>query len=324
LAGRVLVAGLVLGGAALYGQTAQSAGTVSAATIAAQGAALQGPLSLKMDDADAGYSSSSSQTTEAPQVAANTADHFNFVNAMQYGGGRQRSGRPRYRGSNSNADGSAKWDFYAGGGFGLPTGDQTNYLSTGWGIQAGVGRNFNHLLGVNAEFDYDHFGMTNSTIDNYAGLYGDPTNTNGFGGNSHIWSMSLNPIVNLRSGEGLGAYVTGGVGFYHKVANFTLPEQSCDPYILELYGICEPIAQNVNVDHYTSNAPGFNIGLGATYKFSRFASERFYGEVRYVRILNQYRPGLTSPTDTTYTGYNYFPLNSQKTSYLPVKLGLRF
>jgi hypothetical protein len=166
--------------------------------------------------------------------------------------------------------------------------------------------------------------MTNSAINNYAGLYGDPTNTNGFGGNIHAWSFSLQPVVNLKSGEGLGAYITGGVGFYHKVTNFTLPEQGCDPTYYYYYGICIPVSQNVNIDHYTSNAPGFDGGFGLTYKFSRFASERFYAEVRYVYIANQYKNGLTSANAPTYSGFNYFPQNSQHTSYIPVKFGLRF
>jgi hypothetical protein len=134
-------------------------------------------------------------------------------------------------------------------------------------------------------------------------------------------SLSLQPIVNLRSGEGLGAYITGGVGYYHKVANFTLPqeEEYCDPY----YG-CEEYEAPENIDHYTSNAAGFDGGFGVTYKFSRFANERLYAEVRYVYMANQYKPGLTVANQLTYTGFNYFPQNSQHTSYMPVKIGLRF
>jgi hypothetical protein len=271
---------------------------------------------------------------------------------MQYGGGRQRYGRPRYRGGNTNADGSPKWDFYVGGGFGLPVGTQSNYLTTGWGLQFGGGRMFNKLIGVNLEFAYDHFGMTSATLNNQENLYnnyiilynqycaGNPSDPGcvangggatpiaGLGGNSHIWSFSLQPIVNLKSGEGLGAYITGGVGFYHKVANFTVPSESeyCDYY----YG-CYPIQSNQVIDHYTSNAPGFDVGFGVTYKFSRFASERLYAEVRYVYVVNSARPGVDAATCTSLSCAsangniaNDFPQNSNRTSYIPVKFGLRF
>jgi hypothetical protein len=138
-----------------------------------------------------------------------------------------------------------------------------------------------------------------------------------------VWSFTVEPIVNLRSGEGLGAYVTGGGGYYHKVANFTVPEigEECDPY----YG-CYDYEANQIIDHYTSNAFGVNAGFGVTYKFSRFASERLYAEVRYVYIFNQYKPGVTFSTASAANAdvANDFPYNSQRTSYFPVKVGIRF
>ncbi|HVG27341.1 MAG TPA: hypothetical protein VM865_07030, partial [Acidobacteriaceae bacterium] len=132
--------------------------------------------------------------------------------------------------------------------------------------------------------------------------------------------LSINPIVNIYSGQGLGAYVTGGVGFYHKVGNFTLPQNGryCSYYY------CYNYVANQVIDHYTSNAPGFNGGFGVTYKFSRFSTQRLYAEVRYVYMKNEYKPGLTPANIDTYTGYNYFPQNSQTTTYIPVKFGLRF
>jgi hypothetical protein len=334
-AGRGLaVAALLMGGALVYAQTAQAGSAPAAATTAvAQSAAQRAPLlNLQTPAADltsdAAYSSSSSTNDDVSgtEVAANNLEHLNLVDAMQYGGGRRRYGRPRYRGGNTNADGSPKYDFYVGGGFATPEGDQSDYLTTGWGLQFGGGRMFNKLFGVNLEIGYDEFGMTGTTINNQSELYYDDTaGDTGLGANSHIWSISLQPVVNLHSGEGLGAYVTGGVGFYHKVGNFTIPqeEEECD----EFYG-CYVFEGNANVDHYTSNAPGFDGGVGLTYKFSRFASERLYAEVRFVHIDNSYRPAdYTLDPDGggyTFTGWNLFPQNSQKTSYIPVKFGLRF
>lgn len=317
--GRMLatMALVATGGFILQAQTPQTTGT-PAPTVSAQE-----PI-LNLQTADSGEQAYSSSDAEqvGTEVAANTKP-FDFVNAMQYGGGRQRYGRPRYRGGNTNADGSPKYDFYVGGGFGMPIGTQSNYLSTAWGFHGGGGRMFNRLVGVNLEFSYDHFGLTGATVNQQSEFYfGDTAADTGLAANSHVWSFSLQPVVNIRSGEGLGAYVTGGVGFYHKVANFTIPEQEeyCDPY----FGICEPIEVEGVIDHYTSNAPGFDGGFGVTYKFSRFASERLYAEVRYVYVDNSYKPGLTVANAGTYAGNNLFPQNSQHTSYIPVKFGLRF
>jgi hypothetical protein len=46
--------------------------------------------------------------------------------------------------------------------------------------------------------------------------------------------------------------------------------------------------------------------------------------VRYVFVANQFRPGITPATISTYAGNNFFPQNSQHTTYIPVKFGLRF
>jgi hypothetical protein len=320
---------------------AQTAGPSGAA--AAQGVSAQEPiLHLQQTDDDGGaYSSSLSssglgeENVPGTQVASNTEKPFHFFNAMQYGGGRQRYGRPKYRGSNTNADGSPKWDFFVGGGFGTPLG-QFDYATTSWGFGGGGGRMFNARAGVNLEFNYDYFGMTGQTLQNQEDLYNysillynqqNPSNPaqfiQGLDGNNHIWSISLQPIFNIKNGDGIGAYVTGGGGYYHKVADFTVPAIGtyCDPF----YG-CYAYSANQTIDHYTSNAFGINGGLGITYKFSKFSSQRLYAEVRYVYLLNSYRPGVTidNVNPSNVSEANFFPQNSQRTSYLPVKFGIRF
>ena len=195
------------------------------------------------------------------------------------------------------------------------------------------GRNFNKKFGVIAQFDYDNLGLQGSTLTNQNTVYStiDPTDAaqgffNGLDGNAHVWSFTLNPTYTFYSGEGLGAYVVGGVGFYHKVTNFQVPAtgEYCDPY----YG-CYQYTANQTFDHYTSNAPGFNGGLGMTFKPSRFAGERFFVEARYVYMVNSQKVGLTaqnvnSSFGVAYSGNNFFPANSNRTSYIPVKIGVRF
>jgi hypothetical protein len=341
--GRTLaaVALMLTGGFLLHAQTTETSGSPAAEGVSAQEPILH--LQTAPADADGvAYSSSSSSSglseSDIPntQVASNTQSPFHFFNAMQYGGGRQRYGRPKYRGGNTNADGSPKYDFYVGGGFAPPVGDQFNYASLSWGFGGGGGRMFNAHFGTNIEFNYDHFGLTGSTLNNQQNLYNyaiqlynqqNPSNPaqfiQGLDGNNHIWSFTLEPIYNIKSGEGLGAYVTGGGGFYHKVTNFTVPAIGtyCDPF----YG-CYQYTANQVIDHYTSNAFGLNGGFGLTYKFSRFSNERLYAEVRYVYLLNSFKPGVTFATvNPSNAGEaNFFPQNSQRTSYLPVRFGIRF
>jgi hypothetical protein len=83
---------------------------------------------------------------------------------------------------------------------------------------------------------------------------------------------------------------------------------------------------NSNFDHYTSNAAGFNGGFGLTYKFSKFSNERFYMEARYVYIPNSQRTGVTTANVATspLTATDFYPANSDRTTIIPVKFGIRF
>ena len=224
----------------------------------------------------------------------------------------------RYSDGSHNADGSNKWAFIAGVGPAIPVGNTAKYYTPSYDFQVGAGRNFNKNVSLIAQFDYDHLGLKGSTIGNYSNYYFGASNI-GLDGNAHIWSFTLNPVYNIWVSEGLGAYLVGGVGFYHKVTNFTLPASACADYYCQFQ-----YTVNENFDHYTSNAAGFNGGIGFTYKPSRFASERFYAEVRYVFVDNQQKAGLTAANANTYAGNNLYPANSNRTTYLPVKIGLRF
>jgi hypothetical protein len=275
------------------------------------------------------FSSSADEDAAAPATVASLHPTVaNFAEAMQYGGGqRKRYGRPRYRGANTNADGSSKYIFYGGVGLAQPTGNTYHYLTPSWGVQVGGGRQFNKHFAVPVEFNYDHFGFAGETISNqiavYDYLYGTGSVDGILDGSSHVWSFSVDPTYNVYSSDTWGAYVDAGVGFYHKTATFTVPSEQeyCDPY----YG-CYTYAANQPIDSYTSNAPGFSGGLGLTYKFSRFANERFYAEARYVFVDNSQRQGITAQTtaDTTATSTNFYPANSNRTTYIPIKVGIRF
>lgn len=295
-----------------------SEGTTQAAPIAN----LHIPAVNTSDDSL--FSSSSDNALDANGMPVLTADALKMppLNA-QYGG---RYGRPRYRGGNTNQDGSPKWAFLVGAGFTAPVTQDSNYLKTSWAFQVGGGRNFNKMLSLIAQFDWDNFGFTGQTIANQSTVYGDPSNTSGLDGNSHIWSLSLNPTINFYAHEGLGAYFVVGGGFYHKEATFFVPAAGyyCDPYS----GFCYQYVANQTIQNYTSNSPGASGGIGITYKPSRFSGERLYAEARIVHTFNTYKPGIdvNTPTNVSngYTGWNFFPANSQETTYFPVKVGIRF
>jgi hypothetical protein len=304
------------GTSGLYAQ--KSAGTAPSLPPVSLTASLAAPLDLSMPD-DLRYSSSVGSDEMA------NAEDFNLSSSADQPPPRRRYGKPNYNDSRTNSDGSAKYNFIVGVGFTLPVGGSHNYLATSYAIQAAAARNFNKTFGVQVEFDWANFGFQTATLNNQLAIYNALNIAAGFpplpqlGGTSHVWSFTLNPIMNFYTSDTWGAYVIGGGGFYHKTANFTTPSigTECD-----IFGNCFQFQANQTIDKYTSNAFGVNGGAGLTYKFSRFAGERFFVEARYVYTFNSAR--AFSLGDANGNGFNVFPQNSAKTGFIPITFGVRF
>ena len=271
------------------------------------------------------YSSSASEGTEA-MVVAPVPDFSKMM--IGAGGHAQYGGQARNRGYYRTADEAwSNFTVYGGAGVTVPLANTSKYLTPNFDIQAGVGYRFGPHFELPVEFDWDQFGVTKGSLDNQIGIYDYLISDNAvkylLDGNSHIWSFSLQPTYTFYSGPRVGAYVKAGVGFYHKVANFTLPGETVDCYYY-----CGVYETNYNLDHYTSNAPGYDAGFGLTYKFSPDSRARFYAEARYVFIDNDQRYGITNTpaslatvTDST---TNFYPANSNRTEYIPITVGVRF
>jgi len=245
---------------------------------------------------------------------------------------------PRHKIDWHNADGSNRYGLVFGAGMTEPVGNTHHYLNTSFGLEVGLERNFTQSFGVVAQWDYDRFGFNGSTLAAQQALYNYcpvrlPAGTCALNtitkldGNSHIWSVSVNPTYTFFTKQSVGAYVVVGAGFYHKVANFTLPNNACaDIYCYYQYTASQ------SIDHYMSNAPGFSGGFGLTYKVSHYSSARIFAEARYIFIDNSHRFGLTNSNINTTAGQtyynangsNFYPANSNRTSYATFKAGLRF
>lgn len=230
--------------------------------------------------------------------------------------------RTNYKDRWHNADGSNKLTFEGGGGFTMPTGSTGKELGVSYKFQVGAGYNFNKKFAVLLQYDYDKFGLTGGNLDRQFSRYsmlgledpntGAAVDFSGLDGNSHMWSFTLNPMYTFYQGDSMGAYVIGGGGFYRKLTNFTLPQTGvyCD-----FFGFCYQFTQNQTFDHYSNNAGGVNGGLGFTYRLSRFASQKVFGEVRYVWVDNQ---------PSTNSVVSLYPEQNKRTGYIPVTFGIRW
>jgi hypothetical protein len=279
-------------------------------------------------NAGVNYSSSSSSVDEP--VDATAAENFLSPDATQPPP-RRRYGAPRYNDSSHNSDGSNKYTFSVAGGYSQPLGNTYHYLNPNFAFQVGGGRNWNKKFATVIQFDYNKFGFNGRTLGNQA-IVEDPDGYSGDGiqgsldGNSHVWSFTVNPSYTFMQGDKWGAYVIGGGGFFHKTANFFVTEEET---VLTIFGY-EDIPADATVDKYTSNAVGVDGGFGLTYKFSRFAGERFFAEARYDVVFNSQRQGITINNYAPYvaSGFypsnNLYPANSNRTTYLPIVVGVRF
>lgn len=278
------------------------------------------PLAVSTDEfryQPAGVSSSVDDAIAAGDPAAG----LRYDGGVQPPPGRRRTyGRSRYQDRMHNADGSSKIAFMAGGGLNMPTGNTAKFYTPSWTVSAGAGINFNRMFGVLGEFHYDHLGVTSGAINteytnllNYISQQGySASDLAGFDGNAHVISLTVNPIINFADPRSkVGAYVTGGGGWYRKTTNFTLPtaQTGCNYYY------CQTFYTTYNVDQYTADTFGFNVGFGLSYKLSDFSSERLFVDARY-----HYLP----IKDTGASQDPFFPFNRRHTGYIPITVGIRF
>jgi len=257
-------------------------------------------------------------SSTSPQDDAVAAERENLGTSLQfgpnpnadpqYGGGyggpprRRPYGRPTYRDRWTNADGSSKFAFEAGVGPTSPAGSWGHYRKTGYDVSLGAGRNFNRAFGVLFQYDYSRVGVVNSIINAYDNEYGLT------GGSTHIWSLTLNPIINFSDPHShYGAYIVAGGGFYRKMTVYTFPEQE------DIYGnVYSTICTECRV---SNNAGGLNGGLGFFYKFSPEGNAKLFAEARYTWIDNQ---------PTAASNASIAPENNHRTGYFPVAMGIRF
>ena len=276
---------IMLGGAAVF----------AVALANAQSAA----SSLSTSSAPAFSAAAESSSLDAALLPFDLAAEPAALSARAAGGG-QVYGRQRQSLVN-------KWAFVAGGGFNAPVGNDTPFITWGGNFTVGAGLRFNEYLSGLLEYQF---------IDNKlpGAFIAAASNANGggiTGGNAHIQSLTVSPVINLSGRQRTGAYLVGGWGYYRKSTNFTAPEAVFDPFFGYYFA-------NVTVASFTSNQWGANGGLGFYHRLGggggRYGravenSPQFFAEARYTYINT---PLFTQPNGLG------------RTELIPVTVGIRF
>jgi hypothetical protein len=159
--------------------------------------------------------------------------------------------------------------FEAGGGFNAPIGNDQPFITWGGNLTVGGGLRLQKHISVLAEYQF----MDNKLP---GGLIAE---AGAQGGHAHIWSLTLDPVIDFFPSRKNDVYITGGGGFYRKVTSFT------DPQLIEIcYYFCEVGVQNVVVSHFSSNQGGANFGIGFSHKLGGDEHLKAFAEARYLWI----------------------------------------
>lgn len=164
-----------------------------------------------------------------------------------------------------------RWNFNIGGGVGFPQGDLSNFVNAGGNFVVGGGYNFGRYVSTNGEFMWHDLPINSKTLDTLQTP----------GASARQYALTFDPMVRAPLGHHLGAYVIGGIGWYHRSGETTRPGAAviCDPYWSWWYG-CTIGSVNIVTGSTSSDAFGENIGGGLTYRFGE-SNLKFYTEFRY-------------------------------------------
>jgi len=169
-----------------------------------------------------------------------------------------------------------KWTFNAGGGASLPSGTTDTYVRGGGGVAAvGVARNYNKYFGFRLDFQFDNLPLRSSALQ----LAQAP------GAHNHVYSLMLDPIINIPVSKNWGGYLVFGPNFLHRSGELdsssAIPGSACNGFFV-WWGNCH--AGSLPIDgnflHSSQNEFGGNFGGGITRKLS--PKIELYAEFRYI------------------------------------------
>jgi hypothetical protein len=195
--------------------------------------------------------------------------------------------------------------FEAGGGASGPVGSSGNYITWGGNFTGGAGVHFSRGFSILAEYQFIDDKLPGAII----------AETGANGGNAHIWSLTLAPVIDLFPKHDNSVYITGGGGFYRKVTNFTDPEEAeyCEYYY------CGTTTENEVVGHFSSNQGGWNVGGGFTHRVGGVYNDgtmKLFAEARYLDVMSPASAIAPNGLNTATVGAG--------TKLIPITLGLRW
>ncbi|HYM75544.1 MAG TPA: hypothetical protein VE377_06145 [Candidatus Dormibacteraeota bacterium] len=177
------------------------------------------------------------------------------------------------------------WTFNVGGGASLPNGTTNTYVRGGGGIAAaGVARNYSKYFGFRLDFQFDNLPLRATALQAAQAP----------GATSHVYSLMLDPIINIPASKNWGGYLVFGPSFFHRSGKLdsstAVPGSACNGFFA-WWGPCFASALPLNGSFLKANQNEFgaNFGGGITRKIT--PRVELYAEFRY---LHGKHNGLTT------------------------------
>jgi outer membrane protein with beta-barrel domain len=174
------------------------------------------------------------------------------------------------------AQDAPKYTFNIGGGPTWPTQSVSDLANMSGHFVVGGGVNLSKMFGVDAEYMWNDLPPKQGIV----------SLTNATNGSARLQSVTANLLLHAPDTHKLGGYLIGGTGWYHRSWDLTNPALTVGTVCLPSYvwwGIaCTNglVSTNVTVASGSSNAIGWNIGGGLTYRLGE-SHAKFYTELRY-------------------------------------------
>jgi hypothetical protein len=154
------------------------------------------------------------------------------------------------------------WNFNVGGGAATYSGTTRQFVRGGGLIgSAGVARNYSRFFGLRADFQFDNLPLRSSALD----AAGAP------GANSHVYSLMLDPIINIPASKLWSGYIVFGPAYLHRTGKLdsstAIPGDGCSGFFI-WWGRCFAGSLPSNVSFLTSsqNEFGENFGGGIAHR----------------------------------------------------------
>ena len=154
------------------------------------------------------------------------------------------------------------WNFNVGGGANVNSGPTKKFVRGGGGtFGAGVARNYSKYFGFRLDVQFDNLPLRNTALQ----LAQAP------GGNNHVYTATLDPIINIPATRLWSGYVVFGPSYLHRSGKLdsstAVPGEVCNAFYA-WWGRCfaGSLPLTVNFLRASENQFGYNIGGGIARK----------------------------------------------------------